>query len=114
MSIQSLCSIHMIQVRRLTVTEDELGSTYVTVGSVLRHLRCRVVPVTEQDRVLYMQRDMRATHKFCFASDPNVDNGNVLVYNHRVFRVENIHDAQELHRYFMVTGFHDPQIEVDV
>ena len=114
MSLQALCSIHTVQVRSLTTVEDDLGSKYTTVGGILRNLRCRCIPITEQDRVLYMQRDMLATHKFAFAADPNVDNTKVLVYSGRVFRIENIHDAHELHRYFLVTAYHDPQVEVPV
>lgn len=110
MSIQSLCSIHSVQVRPLTATKDEFASTYETVGSTERTLRCRVVPMSEKEQVLYMQRNMRATHKFLFAQDPLLDNTDTLVYNGRVFRIEAVHDAHELHRYFTITGFHDPQI----
>lgn len=114
MSIQSLCSIHTVQVRRLTRVDDDLGSSYDSIGGVLRNLKCRCMPVAEMDRMHYMQRDMRATHKFGFAADPQVDNTHVLVFEGRVFRIENIHDVHELHRYFLVSGFHDPQIEVPV
>lgn len=111
MSIQSLCSIHTVQARRLTETTDELGSTYFTVGSAIRTIKCRVIPISEKELVLYMQRDMRATHKFCFAEDPNISNDEVLVYNGRVFRIDSVHDAHELHRFYTLTGFHDPQVD---
>lgn len=115
MSINSLCSIHTVQVRNLTATTDDLGATHFPVpSSVARYLKCRVVPMTERDRILYQQRDMRATHKFLFAEDPNVDNDHVIVYNHRVFRITDIHDVHELHRYFIISAYHDPQAEADL
>ena len=111
MSIQSLCSIHTISVRPRTAVTDEFGSTYESQGDIERYLKCRVVPVSEKEMIHYQQLNMRATHKFLFASDPQLNNNDTVVFKGRAFRIDSVHNAHELDRYFTCTGFHDPQIE---
>ena len=102
MSIASLMSVHEITVRTRAVTQGaSLGNVY---GHTPREvLPCRVVQKgAEEQPTRFGRRGYKADYKVYFASDPNLDTDNQLVFEGVELRIEWIRNPHELDRFWVV------------
>ena len=86
MSLQSLTSVHSVDVYREAETRGAAGSAAYTYTKI-KTLRCRVQPLSSAERQLALQRGSELTHKLFSTTDPGVEEGDELRFGSRKFDV---------------------------
>lgn len=85
-SIRSLCD-KLIDIYARVETRGAAGSATYTYPTLTKQIRSRIQPATSSQRTIALQRDDEITHIMYFPDDPEVDDGDRIVFEGRNFDV---------------------------
>jgi len=112
MSIESLCSTHEATVYSLTTTTDAALHPVESLGSAVKRVKCRFVPMSRKEQSLYEQDDLVQVYRVLFPSDPSLTLEKVLVWNSKVWRVIEYQNNSEMSWMWSAVVKHEPQVEL--
>lgn len=97
-SLQSLASLHSVTIQLKTESIGSAGGTSYTYSTIQTGVRCRVQPVSATDRVDFQVRGFDISHAVHFASNPNIDEQNCILFGTRRLHVRRVLNINEMNR----------------
>ena len=107
MSLESLCSIHRVDVQEETSSTGGAGGMIRSWTTVKTKKPCRCRPANESETQDYAKRGQRINWVVYFSTNPQLDNTNRLVYTDsqgavHYLQVQTTHNPHQMDRFWKV------------
>lgn len=108
MSLESLCSRHLITVKLRSATRGGAGGQIVA-DTLVGDKRCRAKEMTHTESAELKSKGLRGDWKFWFTADPQLDNRHVIYFTDtagtiHVIDVVGSRNPHQLDRFWVVLG----------